>query len=66
MTQKVSVIRGMLSGCREAPTQAISIVLGGVPQVRELFDNAWIHLIALEDSSTYRYLQESWTVFSTT
>ncbi len=66
MTQKVSVIWGMLSGCREAPTQAISIVLGGVPQVGELYDNASIRLIALEDSSTYRYLQSSWTEFSTT
>lgn len=33
----------------EAPTEAMSAVLDTHPQVRALFDNRWLHLIAMDD-----------------
>jgi uncharacterized protein YbcC (UPF0753/DUF2309 family) len=33
----------------EAPTQAITDVLARHPEVRALFDNGWLHLLALAD-----------------
>ncbi|MES1943170.1 hypothetical protein PC39_03567 [Salinisphaera sp. PC39] len=41
----------------EAPTDAMNDVLARHPQVRALFDNGWLHLIAMDDggSLTRRY-----------
>ena len=38
-----------LSVLIEAPREAISAVLERHPQVRALFDNGWLHLLALQD-----------------
>ena len=38
-----------LSVMIEAPTEAMSEVLRRHPEVRELFDNGWLHLLALRD-----------------
>lgn len=37
-----------LSVCIEAPTEAITDILERHPEVRALFDNGWLHLIALD------------------
>ncbi len=37
-----------LTVCIEAPTEAITNVLGRHPDVRALFDNGWLHLLALD------------------
>jgi len=40
----------------EAPQEAITQVLDTHPEVRALFDNHWLHLLALEDGRvTARY-----------
>lgn len=39
-----------LSVCIEAPTDAMTAILEKHPQVRELFDNGWLHLFAIDDS----------------
>ncbi|MBO9874394.1 MULTISPECIES: YbcC family protein [Xanthomonas] len=46
-----------LSVLIEAPTDAITRILGRHPQVRALFDNRWLHLFALDDQGrmTSRY-----------
>ena len=46
-----------LSVCLEAPREAIADVLRRHPQVRELFDNGWLHLFALDDAGrmAWRY-----------
>jgi uncharacterized protein YbcC (UPF0753/DUF2309 family) len=46
-----------LSVLIEAPQEAITAVLVRHPQVQALFDNGWLHLIALENgriSARYR------------
>lgn len=42
----------------EAPREAISMILEKHQNVRELFDNGWLHLFAIEDEgkTTHRYL----------
>lgn len=42
----------------EAPREAISMILEKHEQVRELFDNGWLHLFAIEEDgdATHRYL----------
>ncbi len=42
----------------EAPREAISMILEKHQNVRELFDNGWLHLFAIEEEgkSTHRYL----------
>ncbi|MDX2019634.1 MAG: DUF2309 domain-containing protein [Deltaproteobacteria bacterium] len=42
--------------------QRIDDVLAAQPQVRELFHNGWIHLIALEGAQALRYNQGSWAL----
>jgi uncharacterized protein YbcC (UPF0753/DUF2309 family) len=46
-----------LTVCVEAPTGAIADILERHPEVRRLFDNAWLHLFALDDEGrmTARY-----------
>jgi uncharacterized protein YbcC (UPF0753/DUF2309 family) len=46
-----------LSVCLAAPTEAISNVLKAHPNVRELFDNRWLHLFALDETGrmAWRY-----------
>ena len=46
-----------LTVCIEAPHEAITAILEKHPGVRELFDNRWLHLIALNDSGAmaWRY-----------
>lgn len=41
--------------------QRIDDVLAAQPQVRDLFYNGWIHLIALEGTEAFRYNQGTWT-----
>ncbi|MDX1680650.1 MAG: DUF2309 domain-containing protein [Akkermansiaceae bacterium] len=55
-----------LSVLLEAPREAIDQVLESQPGVKELFDNGWIHLIALEGSASYRYAHGGWTAFQPT
>ncbi|MBX7495790.1 DUF2309 domain-containing protein [Qipengyuania sp. 6B39] len=38
-----------LAVCIEAPVDAMTAILDKHPQVRELFDNRWLHLLALDD-----------------
>jgi uncharacterized protein YbcC (UPF0753/DUF2309 family) len=38
----------------EAPTDAITDILNRHPEVRALFDNRWLHLIALTDGAPNR------------
>lgn len=44
----------------EAPRERIDAVLAAQPSVRRLFDNGWIHLMALEGSVCSRYSAEGW------
>jgi len=46
-----------LSVCIEAPREAMSDILGRHGGVRQLFDNRWLHLFAMDDSGrlAYRY-----------
>ena len=46
-----------LSVIIEAPREAMSDILSRHPGVRELFDNGWLHLIAMDDAGTlaWRY-----------
>ena len=46
-----------LSVCIEAPAEAMSAILKKHPQVRELFDNRWLHLFAIntEGALAQRY-----------
>lgn len=37
-----------LTVCVEAPTEAMSAILARHPQVRALFDNRWLHLVAMD------------------
>lgn len=50
----------------EAPTEAMSNILDRHPQVRALFDNRWLHLVAMDDEGrmAWRYDgQGGWTRF---
>jgi uncharacterized protein YbcC (UPF0753/DUF2309 family) len=49
-----------LSVCIEAPREAMTDILRKHPQVRELFDNRWLHLFALDDQGApaWRYRGE--------
>lgn len=46
-----------LTVCIEAPREAMSDILDRHPGVRDLFDNRWLHLIALDDAGqmAWRY-----------
>jgi uncharacterized protein YbcC (UPF0753/DUF2309 family) len=46
-----------LSVCIEAPREAMTAILKRHPDVRELFDNRWLYLFALDDAGrmTWRY-----------
>jgi uncharacterized protein YbcC (UPF0753/DUF2309 family) len=46
-----------LSVCIEAPREAMTAILARHPGVRALFDNAWLHLFALDDAGrmAWRY-----------
>ena len=46
-----------LSVCIEAPREAMSAILEQHPTVRDLFDNRWLHLFALDDAGhmAWRY-----------
>ena len=53
-----------LSVCSEAPAEAMSAILEKHPQVRELFDNGWLHLFAMGDNGglSQRYVGNlEWT-----
>ena len=49
-----------LTVCVEAPREAIADVLDRHPDVRALFDHAWLHLLVLDGSGApvYRYVRE--------
>jgi uncharacterized protein len=49
-----------LSVCVEAPCEAISWVLENHPEVRELFENGWLHLFAMDEAGTlaWRYRKD--------
>ncbi len=38
-----------LSVCVEAPVEAVTAILESHPQVRELFDNCWLHLFVIDE-----------------
>ncbi len=44
----------------EAPRESLTRVLAELPEVRRLFDGGWIHLLALEGPSAYRYRGGAW------
>jgi uncharacterized protein len=44
----------------EAPRERIMGVLDNHPEVRQLFDNTWIHLVALESAAAFRYSPTGW------
>jgi uncharacterized protein YbcC (UPF0753/DUF2309 family) len=44
-----------LSVVIEAPREAMSAVLQRHPQVRALFDNGWLHLIAMDENGHLRW-----------
>ena len=44
-----------LTVCIEAPRQAISDILAKHSGVRDLFDNGWLHLFALDDNGQMRW-----------
>lgn len=44
-----------LTVCVEAPRDAIGRVLEAHPQVRELFDNRWMHLLAMDEEGRLRW-----------
>ena len=53
-----------LSVCVEAPREAMSEILGRHANVRALFDNGWLHLIALDEAGcmAWRYAGDlQWT-----
>lgn len=52
-----------LSVFLEAPRESISEVLAGLPEVKQLFDHGWIHLIALEGAEAHRYAAGEWQEF---
>ncbi|WP_170327579.1 YbcC family protein [Ruegeria arenilitoris] len=57
-----------LSVVIEAPRAAMSEILDRHPQVRALFDNGWLHLIAMDDQGklTWRYTGDlNWAPIST-
>jgi uncharacterized protein YbcC (UPF0753/DUF2309 family) len=46
----------------EAPVPALNDVLARHPQVKELFDNGWLHLLALQDGRVAsRYAAQGWS-----
>ncbi|UIP06766.1 DUF2309 domain-containing protein [Erythrobacter sp. SDW2] len=56
-----------LTVCVEAPTEAMSAILARHPQVRALFDNRWLHLVALdgEGRMAQRYSGDlAWEAFA--
>jgi uncharacterized protein YbcC (UPF0753/DUF2309 family) len=46
-----------LSVCIEAPVEAMTAILARHANVRALFDNGWLHLLALDDAGqlAWRY-----------
>lgn len=52
-----------LSVFLEAPRESIAKVLAGLPEVKQLFDHGWIHLIALEGRAGHRYVNGQWEEF---
>ncbi len=53
-----------LSVCIEAPVEAMTTILEKHPNVRELFDNRWLHLFAIGDNGnlSQRYIGDlQWT-----
>ncbi|KEO89040.1 hypothetical protein EH31_13415 [Erythrobacter longus] len=53
-----------LSVCVEAPAAAVTAVLEKHPQVRELFDNRWLHLLLIDEGGklSHRYAGDlNWT-----
>lgn len=56
-----------LTVCIEAPTEAMGAVLARHPEVRALFDNRWLHLVAMDDTGRLarRYAGDlSWEDFA--
>jgi uncharacterized protein YbcC (UPF0753/DUF2309 family) len=56
-----------LSVCIEAPCEAMTDVLGRHDAVRALFDNGWLHLIALDEEGrmAWRYARDlQWTAMN--
>ena len=56
-----------LTVCIAAPTQAMSDIIAQHQHVRDLFDNGWLHLIALDDDGKMaeRYVGDlKWEVFN--
>ena len=48
----------------EAPLPALNDVLARHPQVKELFDNGWLHLLALQEGRVAsRYSAQGWSAF---
>ncbi|WP_167546541.1 YbcC family protein [Stieleria maiorica] len=45
-----------------APPAAIDRVLEKHPSIRELIDNQWLHLTAIDDGTCFRYAQADWCV----
>jgi uncharacterized protein YbcC (UPF0753/DUF2309 family) len=48
-----------LSVCIEAPVEAMTAILEKHPQVRELFDNRWLHLFAIDEEGKLAQRYES-------
>jgi uncharacterized protein YbcC (UPF0753/DUF2309 family) len=48
-----------LSVCVEAPVEAMTAILEKHPQVRELFDNRWLHLFAIDEEGKLAQRYES-------
>jgi hypothetical protein len=42
----------------------IAAVLAAQPDVKQLFDHGWLHLVALEGATAYRYRDHRWTPFA--
>ncbi|MEE4237731.1 MAG: putative inorganic carbon transporter subunit DabA, partial [Anderseniella sp.] len=55
-----------LSVCIEAPREAMTDILTRHPGVRELFDNKWLHLFAMDEAGMLAWRYEgnlSWSLF---
>ena len=45
-----------------ASPSAIGRVIDKHPHIKDLVDNDWLHLTAIEDGQFYRYADQGWTV----
>lgn len=49
----------------EAPCDSISAVLAALPEVKQLFDHGWIHLLAIRPGQAHRYSGQQWQLIPT-